>query len=64
MEAIAGADAMKKPADVKIIEKVEIVNIRRNRARRRLGFGDTARTNQYERESRLCTHLEERFTQV
>ena len=40
MEAIAGADAMRKPAEVKMIEKVEIVNIRRNRARRRLGFGD------------------------
>ena len=40
MEAIAGADAMMKPAEVKTIEKAEIESMRRSRARRTLGLGD------------------------
>lgn len=40
MEAIAGAEAIRKPADVKTTEKVPMVSIRRRRARRRLGLGD------------------------
>lgn len=39
-EAIAGAVAMRKPAEVKKMEKAEMVSIRRRRARRRLGMGD------------------------
>ena len=40
IEAIAGAVAMRKPAEVNTIEKAEIVSMRWMRARRRLGFGD------------------------
>jgi hypothetical protein len=40
IEAIAGAVAMRKPAEVKTIEKAESVSTRRMRARRRLGFED------------------------
>lgn len=37
IEAIAGAVAIRKPAEVKNIEKAEIVSMRRKRARRRGG---------------------------
>ena len=40
IDAIAGAVAMRKPAEVKKMEKAPIVSIRRRRARRRLGEGD------------------------
>ena len=40
MEAIAGAEAMRNPTDVKTTEKAEIVSMRRKRVRRRLGLGD------------------------
>ena len=40
IEAIAGADAIRKPADVNMTEKAEIVSMRRMRARRTLGWGD------------------------
>lgn len=40
MEAMAGAVAIRKPAEVKMMEKADIVSIRRMRARRRLGKGD------------------------
>ncbi len=36
MEAIAGALAIRNPAEVNAIEKAEIVSIRRRRKRRRL----------------------------
>lgn len=42
IDAMAGAVARRKPADVKKIDKAEIVRIRRSRARRRLNEGDTA----------------------
>lgn len=42
IEAMAGAVASKKPADVKKIEKAEIVTIRRRRARRKLEKDDAA----------------------
>lgn len=40
IDAMAGAVARRKPADVKKIEKAEIVKIRRTRARRRLDEDD------------------------
>lgn len=40
IEAIAGAVAMRKPAEVKKIEKAEMVSMRRRRARRKGRFGD------------------------
>ena len=40
IDAIAGAVAMRKPAEVKKMEKAPMVIIRRRRARRRLGEGD------------------------
>lgn len=40
IEAMAGADAIRNPADVNTIEKADIVNMRRMRARRRLGDED------------------------
>ena len=43
IEAIAGAVAMRKPVEVKMMEMAEIVSSRRRRAFRRLGLGD-ART--------------------
>ena len=42
MDAMAGAVAIRKPADVKKIEKADIVRIRRRRARRRLDEDDAA----------------------
>ena len=47
IEAIAGAVAMRKPADVKNIEKADIVNIRRKRARRRFDRDEAAHFRQY-----------------
>ena len=41
IEAMAGAEAMRKPTEVKAIEKAENVSIRRIRARRRLGEGES-----------------------
>ncbi len=46
MEAIAGADAIRKPADVKTREKAEMVRMRRRRERRRLRFGDAVVSSQ------------------
>ena len=40
MEAIAGREAIKKPAEVKTMEKVPIVTMRRKRARLRGAFED------------------------
>lgn len=37
IEAMAGADAIRNPAEVNTTEKADIVNMRRMRARRRLG---------------------------
>ena len=45
-EAIAGAVASRKPADVKKTEKAEIVTIRRRRARRKLEKDDAAHLGQ------------------
>lgn len=42
IDAIAGAVARRKPADVKKMEKAENVTILRNRARRRLDVDDAA----------------------
>ena len=42
MDAMAGAVARTKPADVNKIEKAEMVMIRRKRAPRRLDEGDAA----------------------
>ena len=42
MDAMAGAVARTKPADVKKIEKAEMVIIRRKRAPRRFDEGDAA----------------------
>lgn len=46
MDAMAGAVARRKPADVKKIEKADIVMIRRKRARRRLEEGDAEHRGQ------------------
>lgn len=46
IDAMAGAVARRKPADVKKIEKADIVTIRRNRVRRRLGKDDAAHRGQ------------------
>ena len=53
IEAMAGAVASRKPADVKKIEKAEIVTIRRRRARRKLEKDDAAQLGQ----NLLCSHL-------
>lgn len=54
IDAMAGAVARRKPADVKKIEKAEIVKIRRTRARRRLDEDDAAHRGQ----NRLRDHLQ------
>ena len=46
IEAMAGAVARRKPADVKNIERADIVRIRRKRARRRLDEGDAVHHGQ------------------
>ena len=57
IEAIAGAVAMKKPVEVKNMEKAEKVSIRRKRARRR--GGDEARS-----ECRLTSRADLRRGEV
>ena len=51
---MAGAVASRKPADVKKIEKAEIVTTRRRRARRKLEEDDAAHLGQ----NGLCGHLQ------
>ena len=46
IDAMAGAVAMMKPADVKNIEKADIVTIRRTRTRRRLDEDDAVNSGQ------------------
>ena len=54
IEAMAGAVASRKPADVKKIEKAEIVTTRRRRARRKLKEDDATHLGQ----NGLCGHLQ------
>lgn len=54
MDAMAGAVAIRKPADVKKIEKADIVRIRRKRALRRLDEDDAAQCGQ----DRFRAHLQ------
>ena len=54
MEAMAGAVAIRKPADVKKIEKADTVRIRRKRPLRRLDEDDAARYGQ----DRFRAHLQ------
>ena len=51
---MAGAVASRKPADVKKIEKAEIVTTRRRRARRKLKEDDATHLGQ----NGLCGHLQ------
>lgn len=44
MDAMAGAVAIRKPAEVKKMEKAPILSIRRKRARRRAGEGEADST--------------------
>lgn len=44
MDAMAGAVAIRKPAEVKKMEKAPILSIRRKRARRRGGEGEAGST--------------------
>lgn len=53
MDAMAGAVAIRKPADVKKIENADIVRIRRRRARRRLDEDDAAHCSQDRSRTRL-----------
>lgn len=53
---MAGAVARRKPADVKKIEKAEIVTIRRKRERRRLDEDDAVQNGQ----DRLQYHFQMR----
>ena len=53
MDAMAGAVAIRKPADVKKIEKADIVRIRRRRAGRRLDEDDAAHYCQDRFQGRL-----------
>ena len=48
IEAIAGAVAIRKPAEVKNMEKAEIVSMRRKRARRRGGNEEAVLERQLE----------------
>lgn len=58
IDAMAGAVARRKPADVKKIEKAEIVKIRRRRARRRLNADEDGAAHRG--QNRLRDHFQMR----